>query len=157
MSKKTITILFIAAIVAAISFSSLFSAKQNNVLGGGQLFKTVTALDAVTATATSSEINIRGAEKVTFYFSRDVHGTGSSTFSVWSSVDGTNYFLNNKLIDNVTNTNAQTLTRVASKTISATGTAMLSMDLQDDTFSSIKVVVNEVTDGTHSAKALVEY
>jgi hypothetical protein len=118
----------------------------------------ITALDAVTATTTSPEINIKGAKKVSFIFTRADNAGGTSTFSVTGSIDGTNYYTLNKLINNLANTNAQTLTRTASLAIAASnGSLLASLDLEHDTLDSIKVTVTETADGTHSAKVLVEY
>lgn len=118
------------------------------------LSQPATALNAATSTATSTAINIGNAKKVTLAFTRPTNGAGgSSVFSVWASVDGENYFLYNKLIDNTTNSNSQNLTRVASKTLTGTTTepVMVSMDLEHDALKDIKVIVNEETDGSHTA------
>jgi hypothetical protein len=115
-----------------------------------------TVLDAVTATTTSDAISIEGAKKVSFLFTRANHSSGSSAFSVTASIDGVTYVTYNKLIENATNTNVQNVTRVASKTLSANGSALMSMDLVHDAYRYIKVTATETTDGTHSAKVLIE-
>ncbi len=112
-------------------------------------------LNAVTATTTSEPINIENAEKATLEFTRANHSAGSSAFAVTVSVDGVNYVTYNKLIDNVTNTNAQTLTRVASASLASDTSKHYSMDLTQDAFRWMKVTVTETTDGTHTCKALV--
>lgn len=114
-------------------------------------------LNAVTATTTSEPINIENAEKVTLEFTRANHSAGSSAFAVTVSVDGVNYVTYNKLIDNVTNTNAQTLTRVASATLSSDTSKHYTMDLSQEAFRWMKVTVTETTDGTHTCKALAIY
>lgn len=119
--------------------------------------KVITALSAVTATATSEAIDVKYAEKITLLLTRANHSAGSSAFTVTGSVDGTTYVALNTLIDNVTNTNAQTLTRIATKTLSADGSALVALDLEQFGYSFIKVTVTEATDGTHSAVVLVEY
>lgn len=117
----------------------------------------ITALDAVTATTESAAINVENAKKVTFLFIRTNHSAGKTVFSVTASVDGTTFVTYNKLIDNVTNTNGQTLTRVASyDTGTANASAVYSMDLQHDAFKEIKVTATETTDGTHTAKVIIE-
>ncbi len=115
-----------------------------------------TLLDAVTATTTSEEIVIAGAKKVSFMFTRAAHAAGTSTFTVEVSLDGTTYVAYNKLISNVTNTNAQTLTRVASVVLAANGSTYASLDLDHDAIYSMKVTATEATDGTHTAKAIIE-
>jgi len=53
----------------------------------------------------------------------------SCVMTVYGSVDGgTTFVALNMLVDNVTNTNAQNLTRVASKTRAAAGTDLLFLD-----------------------------
>lgn len=120
-------------------------------------YQVLTPINAVTATTTSEELIIAGAKKVSFMFTRANHSAGSSAFSVEVSLDGTTYVAYSKLISNVTNTNAQTLTRVASVSLAANGSAFASMDLESDAIYSIKVTATETTDGTHTAKMLVEY
>lgn len=117
----------------------------------------ITALDAVTATTTSSAVNIEGAKKVTLLFTRANHSSGSTAFTVDCSIDGTTFVATNKLIDNVTNTNAQMPTRVASCSLSSDTSKFYSLDLEHDTFKEIKVTATETTDGTHTAKVLIEY
>lgn len=118
---------------------------------------TIKLLDAVTATTTSSEFSLEGAKRVSFQFTRANHSSGSSAFAVTVSIDGINYVTYNKLVDNVTNTNAQTLTRVASVSLASNTSKVYSMDLQHDYFKYAKVTVTETTDGTHSATAYIEY
>lgn len=113
-------------------------------------------LNAVTATSTSEAINIEGATKITWFFTRANHSSGSSAFSVTVSVDGSTYVTFNKLISNVTNTNAQTLTRVASVSLSSDTTSEVAMDLEHSSYRWMKVTVTETTDGTHTAKCFIE-
>ena len=122
--------------------------------------KLVNALN-VTATTISSPIDIREAKKVTLLFTRSNHGSGNTVFTVDGSIDSdstTGVFEPlNILIDNVTNTNAQTLTRVASCTLAANDSKMYALDLDNFGFTFIKITATETTDGTHIAKVLVEY
>jgi len=71
----------------------------------------------------------------------------SGDFTFFVSVDGTNFYAYSMMIDNVTNSNVQTITRVASKTRAAAGTDVLFFT--PETLGGIthfKVVV-DVTDG----------
>ena len=101
-----------------------------------------TALDGVTASvsvANAQPIPMKGVRKATWFFTRADDATGASAFVVSVSADDTTYVTFAKLIDNVTNTNAQHLTRVAGKTITnEDATYTLSMDLTNDSFSSMK-------------------
>lgn len=130
-------------------------AKTNGGIQKGT-YEVVTALNAVDATTTSGAIQIQGAKRITWYFQRTNHSSGSSTFSVDVSVDGTNFVDYNKLISNATNTNAQTLTRVASVALASNTASIVSMDLEHDTFYSMKVTATEDTDGNHTAIAIIE-
>jgi hypothetical protein len=119
--------------------------------------KLITALNAVTATTASSAINIKGAKKVTVMGTRADHGSGSTAFSVTVSVDNSTFVTYNKLITNVTNTNGQTPIRAASFSLGANGSEFAVMDMLNDTFTHMKVTATKTTDGTHTAKVLVEY
>jgi hypothetical protein len=120
-------------------------------------FNLYTPIDAVTATTTSSAIPIAGAKRITLFLTRANHSAGSTAFTVTVSGDGTTFVGFNKLITNVTNTNAQTPVRVGTVTLSSNTTETVSMDLSTDVFLEMKVVATETTDGTHTAKVLVEY
>lgn len=121
------------------------------------MLKSLTPISAVTATTTSDEIEIAGAKRITWAFTRADHSSGSSVFAVTVSLDGTNYVTYSKLLSNATNTNSQTLTRVSSVSLSADGTSVVSMDLQHDVYKYMKVTATETTDGTHTAKCLIEF
>lgn len=112
---------------------------------------TLKAIDAVTATTTSDPISLEGVKKCTLQFTRADHSAGSSLFAVTVSIDGSNYVTFNKLIDNVANTNAQTLTRVASCSLASDTSKVYEMDLSSGCYKWMKVSVTETTDGTHSA------
>jgi hypothetical protein len=120
-------------------------------------YKVVTLLDAVAATTTSDALVIAGAKKATLYFTRASHGSGSSAFSVTVSGDGATFVPFNKLITNVTNTNAQDQTRVGSVSLAANGTEMASLDLSVDAVYAMKVTATETTDGVHTCKVLLEF
>ena len=112
---------------------------------------TIHVIDSATATETSQPINIEDATSITLVFKRSDHSSGSTAFTVTVSVDGTNFIAYNKLIDNVTNSNAQQLTRVASSSLASNTTKFYTMDLSCDTFKEIKVTATQTTDGTHDA------
>ena len=113
-------------------------------------------LDAVTATTTSERVNIENAEKVSLVLTRANHSSGSSAFAVEVSIDGDNWVTFNKLISNATNTNVQNKTRVASVTLSSNTSTTVAMDLENDIYRWMRVTVTETTDGTHTAKALIQ-
>lgn len=134
----------------------------------------IKALDAVTATTTSSKFYVGGAVRVGIQLRRSQHGSGSSAFAVKGSMQpitdgagvpdafnnptgGTGVTMTalNTLIDNVTNSNAQNITRVNGKTLSADGDAFLWLD-PACLMNWLEITVTETTDGTHSATIVVE-
>lgn len=114
-------------------------------------------LNNVTATTTSREVQIMGAKKVSLRFKRSNHSAGSSAFSVETTLNGTDWFTYNLLIDNVANTNVQNITRVSGKTLASDTEAQVSLDLNSMAVMAFRVVVTETTDGTHYAEFLAEY
>jgi hypothetical protein len=116
----------------------------------------IKAIDAVTATTVSEPINIENAEKISLIFTRANHSAGSTAFSVEVSLDGVTYVAFSKLITNVTNTNAQTKTRVASVSLASNTSSIVAMDLENDIFRWMRITATETTDGTHTAKALIQ-
>ena len=119
-------------------------------------FITKTLLNGVTTTTTSSPANIGGAKKVMFEFTRADHVSGSSDFAIEISFDGTTWTEYNKLISNVTNTNAQNLTRVAAPTLSSNTTEIYAMS-PEDAAPLVRAKVTEDTDGTHTCKIHIQY
>lgn len=115
----------------------------------------IIALNAVTATTVSDKIWIGDFDRVAILYRRANHGSGSTAFTVKAGFDDklagdptmTAY---NMLIDNATNTNAQTLLRLNSKSLAADGDAMVWMDPAAPA-THIEITATETTDGTHSA------
>lgn len=115
----------------------------------------IIALNAVTATTVSDKIWIGDFDRVAILYRRANHGSGSTAFTVKAGFDDklagdptmTAY---NMLIDNATNTNAQTLLRLNSKSLAANGDAMVWMDPATPA-THIEITATETTDGTHSA------
>ncbi len=118
--------------------------------------KLLLIMDAIDATTTSDPIDIEGTKRIQFEFTRSNHTSGNTVYSVSFSVDGVTYVTANKLIDNVANTNAQTLTRVASATLSSSTSKHYAVDLQHDYFKWMKVTATRTTDGKATVKALLE-
>jgi hypothetical protein len=122
--------------------------------------KKMTALNAVTANTTSNKFFVGGAKRVGVLVRRADHSSGSSAFTIKGSLDYDDVTpvmtALNVWIDNVTNTNSQTLTRVNGKTLAANGDAMLWLDT-NCFVNWLEITVAETTDGTHSAWILAEY
>jgi len=113
-------------------------------------------INGATAT-TSAVVNIEGAKRVVFVFIRTDHSSGKTVFSVKVSPDNTTYITYNKLIDNVANTNSQTLTRVASYDTGAANGAKFYTMSPEDVFPYVEVTATETTDGTHDVWVIAEY
>jgi hypothetical protein len=111
---------------------------------------------AVAATVTSIAIPVDGAKKVSFWFNRTNHSAGSTTFTVTGSVDGDNFIALNNILTDVTNTNAQTNTRVASVALSSNTSQLASLDVDKMGLKAIKVVCTIATDGKGNCNVLVE-
>ena len=164
--RTLFVITFIAALLTAGYVGYVFAPAESEV-GARSVFKEVTPLNAVTASTTSSAIEIKGAKRVTLFLDQDyVGGTGyiaTTTYTFSVSNDDDTYVTYNKMIDNLANTNAQGLTRVASKVADAANQDyILSMDLDHDIFSSFKVIAttdtaSNLASTTVTVKALIEY
>lgn len=115
-----------------------------------------TAHSQVAATATSNDIPVASAKKVTLYMNRTNHSAGSSTFTVTGSVDGVTFVALNNIISQVTNTNAQTLTRVASVALASNTNAINGLDLSYLSLKAIRVVCTIATDGKGDCLVAVE-
>lgn len=131
---------------------------------------TSTNITAYFATTTTNRKDngyfvVAGAKKVTLFFQREssVEGNaGISTFflqGTYKSNPSTDadWVYYNRLIDNVTNANTQTLTRVGLSALSAaTTTKMYSLD-PTDSFYAIRCIIVETTDGSHICTGLAEW
>ena len=122
--------------------------------------KEYTVLDGVTATTTSSKYYVGGHGRVGIRMKRAAHGSGTSTFSIKSSLEDESTVTPtmtavNMWIDNVTNTNGETLTRVNAKTLAANGEGFLWLD-PSAMVTWLEITVTESSDGTHSAWIVYE-
>ena len=113
-------------------------------------------INAATADTNSGWLPIAGAVKVSFFFTRSVHTSGNTVFSidVAPEKDGTGGADYAKLVTNVTNTNAQNLTRVASVTLSSATTSYVSMS-PEDVGGYVRVTADVTTDGTNDVWMIV--
>jgi len=112
-----------------------------------------TLLNGVAATTTSSPISIGGFNHIGLQFLASAISAGNGVFTVEGTIDGTNWVALNVLVDNVTNTNAQTLIRVASKTLSSNTSVLVWLEVTA-TLKALRVKVTRTTDGTYSAFAI---
>lgn len=109
-------------------------------------------LNAVTDTTTAGAVNIEDAKKVMVVVKRADHSSGSSAFTAEVSVDESNYITYDRFVDNISNTNGESVSHITTKTLAGDGNDFVVMSLEDvGMFKDIKVTVTETTDGTHSA------
>lgn len=139
-----------------------------------RLQRLVKALDAVVATTTSAKIYVGDAVRVGILLRAAAITSGTGAFGIKGSLQpladgnggpdgigrqfggaGVTVVAVNTFIDNVTNTNAQTLTRVNGKTLSANGDVILWLDPQC-LINWLEVTATRTTDGTYSAYIIVE-
>lgn len=119
--------------------------------------KVIRALNAVTGTTTSNEIYIGDFKRVAVLYRAASITSGNGAFTVKGgfATDGdagtdptmTAY---NMLVDNLTNTNAQTLTRVNSKTLSSNIDALLWLTVEAPV-THMTITCTVTTDGVYSA------
>ncbi len=110
-------------------------------------------LDAVTAdvantAATPYDVSKRQLKSIQFTCSG--HTSGSGAFGVEVSNDGVNWIVYNRLIPNLTGTNAQTDAHVAAPTLN-TNTSAIYFFPVSDYFRLIRVFVDVTTDGVYTA------
>lgn len=117
-------------------------------------YSTQKLLNAVTATTTSAAFEVGSATGLSLQFVASGISSGNGVFTVIVSNDGTNWIAYNRMITNVTNTNAQTDTRVANVTLSSNTNAFAFIPTSD-AFKYIAVTVTRTTDGTYSANLFV--
>ena len=120
-----------------------------------QTIKVIPAIVDATETTVSSRIWVGDYKRVAILFRRANHAAGATALSITAGFaqlpsDNPTMTTYNMLVDNVTNTNGQNYTRVASKSLSANGDAMVWMDPSAPA-THIAVTLTETTDGTHSA------
>lgn len=105
-----------------------------------------------TVESVSGSIPSGGIGKATFQFIASGISAGNGVFTVDVSNDATNWIAYNRLTTNVTNTNGQTDTRVASVTLNSNTSAVVSVP-EADNFAFFRVRVVPTTDGSYSAVA----
>lgn len=113
-----------------------------------------TLLSAVTATTTSNGFRVGPMSKLSLVLTAASIATGNGVFTVDVSNDGSTWIAYNRLVDNVANSNVQTDTRVASKTLNSNSSVIVFFS-QDDFFEYIRVTVTRTTDGAYTASLLM--
>ena len=135
---------------------------------------------ATTTTATSTNITqyfdsngtldkgyfvIAGAKKVEVYFQRGEAGgigaggnTGTTTFKIQTSIDGTNWDDFSKFVQATSSTQQATNPQIGfNGGQTATSTITFGLNLDYHVFYAIRCIVVEAVDGEHSCRASAEY
>lgn len=169
---SVLALIFIIGIFTMVFLSTRTEEVETKPVGGNfASTRSVTFFNATTTSATSTTAQassrIGDAKSVTFFFKRGglvSPNVGTSTYSVQVSEDDSTWITYNKLVDNVTNSNSQQLTRVSSIVLSAasnvntgTSTKAYVMDLTTDSYKFLRCIVVEEADGEHTCKALIKY
>lgn len=111
----------------------------------------VVALDAVTANTTSSMIAVGKRRLHSIQVKAADISSGNGLFKVQVTNDnGTTWTDYKRLVSNVTNSNVQNDTKVATLTLSANGSDFLFFP-SGDHFQGIRISCHRTTDGTYSA------
>lgn len=147
VSDKTVHYQFFASSTVAAKYATTTSATSTNL---------VAYFDS-SGRLVDGALDVRGAKKVTLYFSRgDTTGqgnTGLSVFSVEVTPDRSTWYDFNRLLgQDVSETATSSVTINA-----ATSTTVVHMDLDNQTYQAVRCIVVETTDGEHTCAATVEY
>jgi len=122
----------------------------------------IVAHDAIEATVLIAAVKpdlVAGAKAIAISLTEGgTVNNRSGVLTVFVSVDGgVTFHATNMLIDNVTNTNDQTLTRVASKTRNSAGTDLLFLDpIVAETITHIKTVLAVTDTGSPTGNFTVD-
>lgn len=109
---------------------------------------------AVTATNTPVIHDVREYSFAGFVFTAASISAGNGVFTVEGSVDGDTFVALNLFLDNVTNSNVQNLTRVASSTLTTNTSKIYFLDLRG--IAAIRVTVTVTTDGSYSCSMFAQ-
>ena len=121
-------------------------------------YKIVSA-DATTGAQTGKIMYVGQARRIGVLVRRTNHSSGNTVFSFkagYENLDESPTMSTfNMMIDNVTNTNAQTQTRIASKTLSSNTDAVMWVD-PSIKINLLEVDYNTTTDGAATVFILIE-
>ena len=116
----------------------------------------ITAYNDTNGRLDSGKLDIRGAEQVTWYFSRGGKigpNTGATRFEVEVSPDGTTWYDFNRLIGTDGSATATSTVTISA----ATSTTVVHMNLDYGGYMFARCIVVEITDGDHACAATVTY
>lgn len=105
---------------------------------------------ATVANTSALPFDVSKRQLKSIQFTASAITSGNGVFGVEVSNDGINWIVYNRLTSNVTNTNAQSDTRVGAPTLSSNGSQIFFFPTTDY-FRMIRVFLTRTTDGTYSA------
>lgn len=152
---------FVWTMSSSFTFSALDYDKSTNLRDHQQrcIFFSATTTSAISTTDTTAcqggSIDTKGAKKVTFYFSRDAGAglnQGLSKFEVEATPDGSTWYDFSTLL-----LNDVALTATTTVSMTGTTTQIAHMNLLYGNFQRIRCVVTEVSDGSHTCSATLEF
>lgn len=111
-------------------------------------YKFETLLSSVSKTQTGGCAGVSGYRRVGLQFKLANVVTGNGVFKIQGTTNGADWAFVN-LVDNLSNTNSQNLTRVASKTLSANSNVLMWVD-EGLSLRAIRVSATITTDGSYS-------
>ena len=115
-------------------------------------YKFQTLLNSISQTQTGGCAGVAGYRRLGFQFKLASVVSGNGVFKVQGTTNGTDWsYL--AMIDNLANSNSQTLTRVLTKTLSANSNVLMWVD-EGLALRAIRVTVVITTDGSYSCYLL---
>ena len=106
-------------------------------------------MNSVSQSQTLGTVGVGGYKRLGLQFKLASVVSGNGIFKVQGTTNGTDWsYL--AMIDNLANTNSQTLTRVLSKTLSANSNVLMWVD-EGLSLRAVRVSVTVTTDGSYSA------
>ena len=112
-------------------------------------YQFTTLMNQISKSSTLGTTGVSGYRRLGFQFKLSNVVSGNGIFKVQGTTNGTDWtFL--AMIDNLTNTNSQNLTRVLSKTLSANSSVLMWTD-EGLSLRAIRVSATITTDGSYSA------
>lgn len=113
------------------------------------------SLNAVTVDTNGDPVNVESFKNIGIQLVAASITAGNGVFTVEGTIDGVNWVALSVLVDNVTNTISQNLTRLASKTLSSNTSVLVWLE-NIFALKAIRVVVNVTTDGAYSAYVIAK-
>jgi len=116
--------------------------------------------DSVYGRYVDGSFDVRGAKKITMYFSRGgaTHAnTGSTVFKVQATRDGTNWTDVQQLVSATSTSVSNSLVQATASIGAATSTLVFGIDLDYISYKAIRCVVVVTTDGESSCAAAASF